>query len=262
VVVIMKDYYQILGVPREADDKAIKKAYRDLAKKHHPDHNQGDENAEEKFKDISEAYEVLSDPQKRQEYDSPDDHPFAEFFRQSHFRHQKPEPNRPLQGRHVNLRHEITLGEALFGAKKKVTYTYGHKCVDCEGTGGKDVRTCPNCNGVGRHVHRHQEQGAFFTQIATCHACRGGGKIPEGVCEACHGDGRIPQTKEVEFQLHPGTRDGSVFIPREGLPGINGGPNGDVRVDVYINYPNVYKMTDEDQGRLREILWPQGEKTE
>jgi molecular chaperone DnaJ len=260
----MKDYYQILGVPREADDEAIKKAYRDLAKKHHPDHNQDDEDAEEKFKEVNEAYEALSNPQKRQEYDNPD--PFADFFKHgpfgNHFRHQRPDPNRPIRGKHVNLRHDISLGEALFGAKKNITYTYNHLCSDCEGIGGKNVKLCPNCGGVGRHTHRRQEQGISFTQVVTCSACRGGGKIPEGVCGACHGGGRIPQTKEVEFQLRPGTRDGVVFIPGEGLPGINGGPNGDVRVEVYINYPNVYKMTDENQERLREILWPKDEKME
>ena len=121
----MKDYYQILGVPREADDEAIKKAYRDLAKKHHPDHNQGDEDAEEKFKEISEAYEALSDPQKRQEYDNPD--PFADLFKHGPFgdpfRHQRPDPNRPILGKHVNLRHNISLGEAMVGAEKNITNT-------------------------------------------------------------------------------------------------------------------------------------------
>ena len=102
----------------------------------------------------------------------------------------------------------------------------------------------------------------FFTQIVTCHACRGGGKISEGVCGACRGAGRIPQKKEMEFRIHPGTRDGIVFIPGEGLPGTNGGPNGDVRVEVYINYPNVYQMSDENQERLREILWPKDENME
>jgi molecular chaperone DnaJ len=261
----MKDYYDILGVSKDAERDEIKRAYRKLAKEYHPDRNPDSTEAEERFKEVTEAYEVLSDPDKRQQHDNPDPFggafagrdPFANFFR-----HRRPNPNAPRKGQTVNLRHNITLGEALFGTTKKIKYTFGKRCEDCSGTGGKIVKTCPNCNGQGSQVHSRQEQGISFTQTTTCGACRGSGRIPEGVCEVCHGEGQIPQTKEADMKVYPGAKDGMIILPGEGLPGSNGGPNGDVRVQLHILYPDVSKLSEEEREVLKNILWPQDERTE
>jgi molecular chaperone DnaJ len=263
--VLVKDYYAILGVAPSADGDEIKKAFRSLAKKYHPDKNPDDPIAEEKFKEVTEAYEVLSDSEQRRVYDNPD--PFGNMFDDRHpfsnfFRHRRPNPNAPQKGQTVNLRHIITLGEALFGVTKKIKYTFGKRCEDCSGTGGQNVKTCPNCNGRGNQTHSRQEKGVSFVQTITCAACRGSGKIPEGTCGACHGEGQIPQTKEVNMKVYPGAKDDMIILPGEGLPGINGGPNGDVRVQLAVQYPDVSKLSEDEREVLKNILWPEEEKME
>ena len=261
----MKDYYAILGVAPSVDDEEIKKAYRKLAKQYHPDVNPDDPIAEEKFKEVTEAYEVLSNPERRQQYDNPD--PFAEIFGRTapfaeFFKQRRPDPNAPRRGNDVNLLHSLTLGEALFGINKKIKYTFGKICKECSGTGGKDLKTCPNCNGRGNQTHTRKESGISFTQTMTCSACRGSGKISEGICEVCHGARHIPQTKEVNMQIYPGAKDGVIILPGEGLPGANGGPNGDVRVKLDIKYPDISQMAEEEREVLKNLLWPKNESTE
>lgn len=258
----MKNHYETLGVARDADEDAIKKAFRELAKKYHPDRNPNDNEAEEHFKAVNEAYEVLSDPQKRGEYDNPD--PFRGIFGGGGFGpfRRRPDPNAPAKGQNVNVRLHVPLGEALFGTEKDLTYNYYSVCASCGGTGAESSKHCPNCSGSGRITTEMLARNVRHVQTVPCNACRGRGQIPDVLCKPCLGNGKIPSRKEVTVTIPPGTRESILMVRNKGLPGRNGGPNGDVLVEVHIQYPDVAKMTEENQEKLREILWPKDEKTE
>ncbi|HUO77307.1 MAG TPA: molecular chaperone DnaJ [Thermodesulfovibrionales bacterium] len=246
----MKDYYEILGVPRNATEAEIKKAFRGLALKHHPDRNQGNRDAEEKFKVINEAYSVLSDPEKRAHYDrygsAEDmgagfgaftgagfgdifDDIFGDIFGFSSQR-------RPRAAKGNDLRYDldITLEDSAFGTEKTIEVPRWETCSSCSGSGskpGKGPVTCTNCKGTG---HVRFQQG-FFSVSKTCGSCHGTGKIITDPCPSCKGHGKVKKVHTISVRIPAGVDSGSrLRMSGEGEPGIYGGPPGDLYIIIDI----------------------------
>lgn len=247
-----KDYYGILGVDKAAEAADIKKAYRELSKQHHPDHG-GDE---EKFKEVNEAYSVLSNPEKRADYDNPMRRmrtPFGNPFGGAPpFR--PPDINAPRRGRNIVLEHEAALRYFIFGGKIKLAFSFRDACPDCQGTGAEEKETCINCKGVGQVMEAKQGQGVFIQSSRACPACHGRGFTPKKQCQACLGTSSKMIDKELFLTVPPNIREGHVIgAEREGHIGINGGPNGDLIVKLYIKLPRAEDLTEEQRVVLESI---------
>ena len=248
-----RDYYEVLGLSKGASEDEIKKAYRSLAKKYHPDVNK-EPGAEEKFKEINEAYDTLSDPDKKARYDQYGfDDPtqgfgggaggfsggfggFEDIFSQFFGGGRTRSSNGPRQGADIEKKMSITFEEAVFGCKKKIRLSIDDDCTQCGGTGAaskNDIKTCPKCGGRGRVLMRQQ---TIFgtTQVETaCPDCNGRGKIITKKCPECGGKGRIRRTKDVEITIPAGMQTGMTLrMEGYGEAGYNGGPNG----DLYISF--------------------------
>jgi len=257
--VAKEDYYTILGVERTASPEELKKAFRRLALKYHPDKNPNNKQAEEKFKAVAEAYEVLSDPEKRRRYDlyghaglegaqvggfgGFEDifsafqdilggDPFGDLFGR---------PRRRASGAHRRIQIELTLEEVASGVERQVEVTRNEPCKDCKGTGaapGTAPTLCPYCHGQGEVQHR---QG-FFTMREVCPNCRGAGRVIETPCPVCRGAGRAPQKVRIALRVPPGIEDGQRLVVRgEGDPGRDGAPRGDLYCDVRIKPHPVFQ---------------------
>ncbi len=248
----MKDYYDILGVSRHASDAEIKKAFRQLALKYHPDRNSGDKNAEAKFKEINEAYSCLSDSQKRANYDRFGtaegigggfgpfstgtgfgdifEDIFGDFF--GTFGRQRRQ--RPTKGDDLRYDLDITLDEAVFGTDKIINFKKWEKCTECKGSGsepGKHPETCTSCKGSGQI----RFQQGFFSVSKTCGKCGGDGKIITNPCKDCKGYGKIQKEKSINVKVPPGVDAGSTLkIIGEGEPGIYGGSSGNLYVVINV----------------------------
>lgn len=248
------DYYEILEVERTADAATIKKAYRKLALQYHPDRNPGDAAAEEKFKQLSEAYEVLSDDQKRQVYDrygaqglkgqgfegfnnvedvySAFGDMFGDLFGMGGRGRggRRRDPNAPQRGPDFQYTLRVSFREAALGAKREIALKHEVPCGECNGTGaakGSSPVTCPTCNGQGQEVHR---QG-FMMFSVTCRGCGGQGRIIRDKCKACSGTGRGIRERKVNVKIPAGVDTGNQLrLSGEGGPGLNGGPAGDLYV--------------------------------
>lgn len=260
-----KDYYAILGVSRNATQEEIKKAYRRLALKYHPDRNPGDREAEERFKEISEAYEVLSDPQKRAIYDSQGfsglhrtgfrgfedvedifsafSDLFEEFFG---FGFKKKPGRRPRAGADLSYEISLTLEEVYRGKETEVTLELYQRCEECAGSGlapGAGPRYCPVCKGRGYIVHSE----GFFKLSTTCPHCHGMGTYVSDPCPKCHGEGRIWGRKKLRVKIPPGVEEGSLIrIPGEGEAGLYGGPPGDLYLKVRIKPHEYFRREGKD----------------
>ena len=251
------DYYQILGVPRNADHEAIKKAYRELALKYHPDRNPGSKEAEEKFKDINEAYQVLGDPEKRAQFDRYGDRmPFsADFedfgiptiddlftglFEEFFGRRTRRGPSRR---RGADLRYDlkITLEEAFTGAEKTVTVERRQACPTCRGSGmkpGSAPVTCPECRGAGNI----RFQQGFFSISRTCGRCGGRGRIIKEPCPNCRGSGFDLVEKKLNVHIPAGVETGSILrLTGEGEPGELAGIPGDLNVILFIEEHPIFQ---------------------
>jgi len=249
----MKDYYEILGVDRNASDAELKKAYRQLAMKYHPDRNPDNKESEEKFKEINEAYSCLSDPEKRANYErfgtaegvgagtgfSPFGPGFGDVFEDifgdffGTFTGQR--RTRPTKGDDLRYDLEITLMEAAFGTEKVIEVPRWVSCTECRGSGaahGKGPVTCSNCKGAGQV----RFQQGFFSVSKTCGKCHGEGKIITDPCKKCKGQGKIKEYRDLSIKMPPGVDTGSKLrLSGEGDLGIYGGPPGDLY--VFINIP-------------------------
>ena len=259
-----KDYYNILGVDKNATDDQIKKSYRKLSLKYHPDRNPGNKEAEEKFKEISEAYSILSDPQKRQQYDTygtVDPNAFnhmnmnaEEIFATFMKMHQgfgswfDDEPQeRSYKGQDKILRINVTMEEVYNNVTKNITYTVNRPCNKCNGSGSKSgkVEECPHCNGTGQ-IHKRQQFGNVFTEnVSTCPYCGGVGKIVKDKCPHCNGSGLV-ETKET-LTINVPTIDNvlqKTFIRRgSGHSCVNNlGVNGDLRFTFNLINDREYEI--------------------
>lgn len=249
------DYYELLGVTKKASDAEIKKAYRKLALQHHPDRNQGDKEAEAKFREITEAYEVLSDPQKRAQYDQYGrvfdgqsgmgggggrgaetifeeffGDAFSDFFGMGGGRSRKP---RPTRGSDIEMRFTISFTDAIFGAEKEVAVPTTLTCKRCDGTGGEPggVETCSTCRGSGNVTQR----SGLFTVSRPCHSCGGTGQYIREVCQECSGKGRKRQEKKISVKFPAGIESGMTLrVTGKGNEGTLGGPAGDLFINVIV----------------------------
>ena len=270
-----RDYYEVLGVAKDADEATIKKAYRQLAKKYHPDVNPGDKDAEEKFKEVNEAYQTLSDPQKRASYDQfgPDgpqagfgggggfggfsgfegggfggfEDIFSSFFGGGMGGQQR---NGPIPG--DDLRYDLTISfeEAAMGCEKEINLVRDEECPTCNGTGAKPgtkVDTCPNCHGTGQERVITNTPIGRIQNVRTCSRCHGAGKIITEPCVKCHGRGKVRVSKRRTIKVPAGIDNGQVLTIRgQGGLGERGGPAGDLLIVITVRPHKLFKRRDDN----------------
>ena len=268
-----RDYYEVLGVEKNASDAEIKKAYRKLAMKYHPDQNPGDKTAEEKFKEVNEAYEVLSDADKKARYDQygfagvdPNFNPnagnpfggfggggggfgfgdlgdiFGDFFGGG--ASSSARRNGPSKGQNVVSEIEISFEDAAFGCEREITFGRIEPCATCHGTGCKDgsqPETCSYCHGTGTVRTQQNFMGMTMQSNQPCPKCGGQGKIIKDACPTCRGKGKVRRNKTIRVKVPAGIDNGQSFRVRdEGNAGSNGGPNGDLLVTVRVRKHDIF----------------------
>ena len=263
-----RDYYEVLGVDRNADDAAIKSAYRKLAKKYHPDMNPGDKEAEQKFKEASEAYAVLSDADKRRKYDQFGHAAFeqggggAGGYGGFDFNgadmgdifggggRSRRNSNDPMRGADLRASVRITFDEAVKGCDKELELTLKDECENCHGTGAKPgttPQTCPKCGGKGQVVYTQQSLFGMVQNVRPCPDCNGTGKIIKDKCPNCYGTGYTSSKKKIAVTIPAGIDNGqSIRIRGKGEPGTNGGPRGDLLVEVIVSRHPIFQRQDMD----------------
>lgn len=256
----MSDYYELLGVDRAATKEEIKAAYRKLALKYHPDRNPGDKASEEKFKEINEAYSVLSDDEKRTSYDSPG--PFAGGFPGGfgfgfEQRPNKPDLNKPVDGAPLFVEVELPLNIYLFGGVVRTDVSFEENCKECGAKGFVSGKECTVCDGYGQITEVVTRRGFQSMSRRHCHECGGKGAIGTDGCVACQGRGKLfVEAKPVEFHVAPSTPVGArVVLYGVGRSGINGGSCGPVVIVVSgIKPPNLNGLSVENKKVLEELL--------
>lgn len=269
-----RDYYEVLGVSKDADEATLKKAYRQVAKKYHPDMNPGDAEAEKKFKEASEAYAVLSDPEKRRQYDQYGHAAFeggaggaggfggfdfggadfsdifgdifGDLFGGGGRRGRASQG--PMKGANIRKSVRITFEEAVFGCEKELDVVLKDPCTTCGGSGAKpgtSPETCPKCGGKGQVVYTQQSFFGTVQNVQTCPDCHGTGKIVREKCPDCGGTGYISNRKKISVTIPAGIDNGqSVRIREKGEPGVNGGPRGDLLVEVTVSRHPIFQRQD------------------
>ena len=266
-----RDYYEVLGVPKNADDAALKKAYRELAKKYHPDTNPGDAEAEAKFKEASEAYAVLSDAQKRQQYDQFGHAAFengggageggfdfnfgdmgdifGDIFGDLFGGGRRSRANNgPMKGASVRTGVRIKFEEAVFGCEKEIELNLKDPCPKCNGTGAKPGTspvTCGKCNGSGQVTYTQQSLFGMVRNVQACPDCSGKGKIIKERCSDCYGTGYVSSRKKIQVSIPAGIDNGqSIRLRGRGEPGQNGGERGDILVEVTVTRSSDFERRD------------------
>jgi len=267
-----RDYYEVLGVAKNASDADIKKAFRNLAKKYHPDAHPGDKECEEKFKEAQEAYAVLSDADKRRQYDQFGHAAFdgaggaggfdfsgmdmsdifgdifGDFFGGGFGGGSRRSNNGPRQGANVRMSVRVTFEEAIFGCEKEIEFNYKETCKTCGGNGAKpgtSPETCPKCGGKGKVVISQQSLFGMMQNVTTCPDCNGSGKIVKERCSDCYGSGYIVKKIKKTVEIPAGIDNGQCVRVREfGEPGINGGPRGDLLVEVVVSRSSQFERQD------------------
>ncbi|GAI19976.1 unnamed protein product, partial [marine sediment metagenome] len=259
------DYYEVLGIARDATDEEIKRAFRKLAFKHHPDHNRED-GAADKFKEINEAYEVLSNPDKRATYDrfghrggeglfgqgfeGFDFGGFGDIFDAFFGRTTTATRQAPQRGADIHYRATITFEEAAFGSEKEINISRTENCSLCQGTGskpGSQPSRCPNCNGNGQVRRVQQSLFGRFTNITTCPQCHGEGSIITEPCPQCRGKGREKRQRSILVKIPAGVDDGTqIRLSGEGDSGIKGGPSGNLYVTLSVKQHEFFTRDGDD----------------
>lgn len=267
----MKDYYEILGVPEDASVDEIKKKYRELVKQYHPDLNKGDEEAAKRMAEINEAYQVLTDPKKRAEYDAMRkggvgfsseyyrpgqgfdffDSIFRDFFTDfpfgSSFFNRTATKTKP-RGTDINLEVTLSLKDVVTGCTKSLRFFRDELCEECHGTGAKDgkTKTCERCHGTGVVENRQSTPfGVFITQT-TCPTCHGAGSVPEQVCPVCHGTGVVKKQRTLDLQIPPGIENNDVITLKGQGNAVKDGTSGDINVTVKIIIPPPWRRKGKD----------------
>ena len=268
-----RDYYEVLGVSKGASDDELKKAFRKEAKKYHPDLHPGDKEAEAKFKEINEAYEVLSNPEKRQKYDQfghagVDSNygagggyggsgfgDFGDIFSDIFgggfgFGGSGGRRNGPRRGNDVRQVVTISFEEAAFGCKKKINITKQEGCPTCKGTGAKpgtSAETCSHCHGTGQIQTQQRTILGYMTNVTTCPHCQGSGKIIKEPCRDCRGTGKVRKTRTVEIDIPAGIDDGQTMqLSGQGEAGERGGPSGDLLITVRVRPHQMFERSGND----------------
>lgn len=266
-----RDYYEVLDVSKTADDAEIKKAFRALAKKYHPDMHPGDKECEEKFKEAQEAYAVLSDADKRRQYDQFGHAAFdgsggagaggfdfsgmdmgdifgdifGDFFGGGSRRSAN---NGPMKGANIRMSIRITFEEAVFGCEKELEFNYKEECSSCHGSGAKpgtNPETCPKCGGKGKVVYSQQSLFGMVQNVQTCPECGGKGKVVKEKCPSCRGTGYITKKVRKKVEIPAGIDNGQCVRVRDyGEPGTNGGPRGDLLVEVIVSNNPAFQRQD------------------
>lgn len=278
-----RDYYEVLGVSKNASDSELKSAYRKLAKKYHPDTNPGDAEAEAKFKEASEAYAVLSDAEKRRQYDQFGHAAFdngaggaggfdfsgmdmgdifgdifGDFFGGGRSRSRGNQG--PVKGQNIRTSVRINFKEACFGVDRQIDIVLKDECTSCHGTGAKagtSPETCSKCGGKGQVVFTQQSLFGVVRNVQSCPDCHGTGKIIKEHCPDCHGTGYISKKKNIEVSIPAGIDNGQcVRIRDKGEPGINGGGRGDLLVEVIVGNDPIFKRQDRDIYSTVSITYP------
>ena len=271
-----RDYYEVLGVEKGASDDEIKKAYRKMAKKYHPDLNPDDKTAEAKFKEVGEAYEVLSDKQKRSRYDQ-FGHAGVDpsygggqggYERYQQYAHgdfgdfndifgdifsgfgfggstKTRNPNGPIRGNDVQVRIQLSFMEAVKGCKKDIPIQRLERCADCGGTGAKagtSPETCPDCGGSGQVRVQQRSPFGVIQTVKACPRCGGKGKVINDPCKSCNGMGRVRHSRKITVDIPAGIDNGQTFVVRgQGDEGTNGGPTGDLNVTVLVREDPIFQ---------------------
>jgi len=271
-----KDYYEVLGVSKTATDEEIKRAFRKLAKQYHPDVNK-EPGAEEKFKEIGEAYAILSDPNKRKQYDqfghaaftngqggagfsgfNAEDIDLSSIFEDlfgSSFGggfggfggSSRRNANRPTKGRDSLVKLNLSFDEAVFGCKKTINIDLNETCDKCSGKGGFEETTCSTCGGSGRVISQQQSLFGIIQSQTTCRDCGGSGSTFKKVCNECSGNGHVRKNKEIVVTVPEGVDNGyQLRISGKGEAGKNGGPNGDIYIEFSVKEHELFVRDEED----------------
>ena len=278
-----RDYYEVLGVPRTATEAELKKAYRQVAKKYHPDVNPGDAEAEQKFKEASEAYKILSDPDTRAKYDqyghaafdpnggmggqgfgfdfSDMGDIFGDIFGDMFGGTRTRQTNGPMKGANIKTSVRITFNEAVFGTQKELELPLKDECVVCHGTGaqpGHTPETCGKCNGKGQVAFTQQSLFGVVRNVQTCPDCSGTGKVIKYKCNQCSGTGYVKSKKKIQVVVPAGIDNGqSIRIREKGEPGTNGGARGDLLVTVLVDRHPTFQRQEYDLFSTEPITFTQ-----
>ncbi len=278
-----RDYYEVLGVPRTATEAELKKAYRQVAKKYHPDVNPGNAEAEQKFKEASEAYKILSDPDTRAKYDqyghaafdpnggmggqgfgfdfSDMGDIFGDIFGDMFGGTRTRQTNGPMKGANIKTSVRITFNEAVFGTQKELELPLKDECVVCHGTGaqpGHTPETCGKCNGKGQVAFTQQSLFGVVRNVQTCPDCSGTGKVIKYKCNQCSGTGYVKSKKKIQVVVPAGIDNGqSIRIREKGEPGTNGGTRGDLLVTVLVDRHPTFQRQEYDLFSTEPITFTQ-----
>lgn len=281
-----RDYYEILGVEKNASDADIKKSYRKLAKQYHPDVNQGDKSSEAKFKELNEAYEILGDSQKRSQYDqyghaASDPNGFGgfgggsadfdfggigdifeSFFGGSGFGKSTRNKKGPQKGADLKYAMEIAFEEAAFGIEKEIIINRMENCKPCNGSGskpGSNSSSCAHCNGTGQVQYKQSTPFGQFVNVKTCDVCRGEGKVIADPCTTCQGKGKVKNSVKLKINVPAGIDDGQTISLRgEGEPGLKGGPSGDLYISIRVRTHSIFQRQGTDVVIEMPITFVQG----
>ncbi len=266
-----RDFYEILGVAKDADQDSIKKAYRKMAMQFHPDKNPDNKEAEDKFKEAAAAYEILSDPEKRAKYDRFGHQAFSgggghhqgfhdvedifaqfgdifgDFFGMSGGGRRRRDPNQPRKGADLRYVMEITLEDVVEGIEKEIEYDCDESCKECHGSGAEKgtsgVETCGTCGGQGQVI---RSQG-FFQMATTCPTCHGQGQTIKHKCKSCRGSGRTSKHRKIRVTIPAGVDSGTrLRVSGEGEGGYRGGPSGDLYVEIQVRDHDVFERREND----------------